>query len=506
MLLRMFEREISRVLWLASVLALGAQTSGAAALWDEARQSDAAIEPIPADLPLPASPPCQAAWLREANMLQPYARSQFSALTRLGDRPRRLQREFGFNAITVLPPDAHNVLTDVPLPIEEHLTEGQFREGVAAYRAAGYRVVLYTSVMACGMCPEFQSGQLAREHPDWLQRDPQGNPVMVYGVPWLCPSTAARDYALDRAARIAREYQADGILLDNNMFFFTKDGWTCHCAACTRAFREYARQRFGVERTRRLFGVAPDELEIPSQEGPAFALWLHWRNRVWAGINESFRARLRRINPQVMLLANTQYGFVNGSLATDLQYEREDAVVSESCGLSSWQMSEKMVLGQALAAGRPLWNYIGTFVNPNGYTGLKPPEVVGPLIAATIAHQARPWIVDGFDEGPTDPRSRKEMSVLLAWHNTHPELFTNAPWARVGVVLFFPRATASIARSFRRIWTVCFMPAFPWPRCATRICRPKSSGRSAWSQLKPPPAWKKTPPGRWPSGCAPGVC
>ena len=40
------------------------------------------------------------------------------------------------------------------------MTGAQFREGVAAYRAAGYRLILYTSVMASGMNPEFQSGRL----------------------------------------------------------------------------------------------------------------------------------------------------------------------------------------------------------------------------------------------------------------------------------------------------------------------------------------------------------
>lgn len=402
----------------------------------------APLEPLPPDLPLPAAPPSREPWLRWANVLQPYGRSQFTALTQVGDRPQRLSREFGFNAITVLPPDAHNVLTDVPLSVQEHLTEAQFREGVAGYRAAGYRLILYTSVMASGMCPEFQSGQLAREHPDWLQRDPKGNPVMVYGVPWLCPSTPAREYVLQRAVRLTREYQPDGILLDNNMFYFTKEGWTCHCAACTRAFREYVRRRLGPDRARRLFGVAPADLEIPSREGSLFALWLNWRNRVWADVNETFRARLRQVNPRIMLFANTQYLFGNASLASDLQFEHEDIVISESRGLSSWQLSEKIVLGQALAAGRPLWNYIGTFVNASDYTGLKPPEVTSPLIATTIAHGALPWIVDGFDDGPTDARARREMSTLLAWHNTHPELFTNTPWARCGVVLSLPSRNA----------------------------------------------------------------
>jgi hypothetical protein len=390
-------------------------------------------EAVPPDLPLPASAPCAAPWVAEANMLQPVGHSQFTMITRLGNRPRHLNTEFGFNAITIQPPDSHNC--DTGLADRDRISEEQFRAAMAAYRAAGYRVLLYTSVEACGQTPEFQSGRVAREHPEWSQRDPKGNPVLVYGQPWLCPTGGARQYALDRAVRISRQYQPDGILLDNSEFYFAKDGWTCHCASCRKAFRDYVEKRFGVERTKRFFGVALEQLEIPSEEGPLYALWLQWRNRVWAQINESFRARLREVNPKIMLVANTQYLFDNACLATDLQYVHEDAVVSESVGLDSWQMSRKMALGSALAEGRPLWNYIGTFTESDTYTGIKPAEVIGPLIAATIAHQARPWIVDGFDDGHTDPLARQAMSKLLAWHDTHPQFYANTPWARVGVVL-----------------------------------------------------------------------
>ena len=391
---------------------------------------EAQLEPIPPDLPLPAAPPCQALWLRGANILQPAGHSQVIDLVNAGDRARRLKTELGFNTIVVVPPERHNAF----YAPKHQMTGAQFRAGMAAYRAAGYRIILYTSVMASGLVPEFQSGQLAREHPDWLQRDARGNPVMVYGQPWLCPSTPAREYALDHALRIAREYQPDGILLDNNEFFHAQAGWTCHCADCAKAFREYVRQRLGDAKTKRLFGVAPEQLEIPTQEGPLFSLWLRWRNRVWAGINESFRERLQQINPDMILLANTQYLFDDAMLGTDLQYEHEDVVISESCNLSSRKMSEKMVLGRALAEGRPLWNYIGTFVNNDDYTGLKPAGVIAPLIAATLAHDARPWIVDGYDEGQTDAQARRDMAALLGWHAAHPGLFANPPWTPVGVV------------------------------------------------------------------------
>lgn len=136
---------------------------------------------LPADLPLAASPPSAEVWLRTAHVLQPYGHSQFVALADPGDRPQRLKRDFEFDAIIVLPPDAHNAMT----PTADHLTEQQFRAGVKAYRKAGYRLILYTSVMGLGLSPEFESGRIAHEHPDWLQRDPKGNTVNVWDVPWL---------------------------------------------------------------------------------------------------------------------------------------------------------------------------------------------------------------------------------------------------------------------------------------------------------------------------------
>jgi hypothetical protein len=385
---------------------------------------------LPPDLPLPAAPPMRDSWLWGANILQPYGHSEYVALVNVGDRPRRLKSELGFNTVVVQPPESHNSINEPKL----HVTDAQFREAVTAYHAAGYHVILYTSVMGDGMNPEFQSGRLTQKHPDWEQRDPKGNPVMVYGAPWLCPSSPAREYTLDHALRVVREFHPDGILLDNNEFFHADAGWTCHCEYCTRAFREYARHRLGPALTQQLFGVPPEKLEIPSTEGPLFSLWLHWRNRVWAGINESFRDQLRKINPHAILFANTQYLWDDGMLGTDLQYKREDILISESCNLSSRKMSEKMLLGGALAEGRPLWNYIGTFVNNEDYTGLKPVGVVGPLIAATLAHGARPWIVDGFDEGQTDAQSRHEMAALLGWHAARPDLFAGEPWTPVGVV------------------------------------------------------------------------
>ncbi len=394
-------------------------------------RADDVASSLPPDLPLVTAPPIPAPWLREAVILQPYGHSAFVALAAPGDRPERLKKDFGFNTIIVQPTDSHNSIAKP----EDKLTEEQFRAGIAAYRKAGYHILLYTSLMADGLSPEFQSGEIGRQHPDWIQRDPKGNPVLVWGVPWLCPSTGARQLALDRCLRLVSEYDPDGLMLDNNQFFSAAAGWTCYCDSCAKGFRQYAKQRFGDEQCREIFGAAPEQLALPTKEGPLFALWMNWRNRVWAEVNESFRARLRAVKPDIMFFANTQYLFDTGMLASDLQLTHEDVVLSESCNLSSRQMSAKLVLGHALAAGRPLWNYVGTFAKADDYTGLQPAETIGPWIAATLAHGARPWIVDGFDEGPTNAAARQEMSRLLSFAAAHPEFYNGKPAALVATLI-----------------------------------------------------------------------
>ena len=214
-------------------------------------------EAVPPDLPLPASAPCAARWLAEANMLQLVSHSQFTMMTRLGNRPRHLKTEFGFNAITIQPPDPHNCDTGL-------LTATAFRRSNSRRDGGGRarRAITCFSILpskACGQTPEFQSGQVARTHPEWSQRDPGGNPVMVYGQPWLCPS-GTRNMA-DRAVRITRQYQPDGILLDNSEF--CEGRLDMPLRSCQKAFRDYVKQRFGVEQAKRFFGAAPDQLEIP---------------------------------------------------------------------------------------------------------------------------------------------------------------------------------------------------------------------------------------------------
>ncbi len=358
-------------------------------------------------------------WAKMAGIVQPWGRTQALAVREADRWAPELSERFGLNTIIMLPPEAHNAITAAP----DHITAEQFAAAVETYRGAGVRLVLYTSVMHCGHAPAWQLGDIGREHPEWSMRDPSGDTVTAYGQPWLCPSTGARRYTLDYTKALVTRYGAAGVMLDNNQFMHTTSGGaTCYCQSCRAAFSDYVLARFGEEGLRTLLGLLPDEVALPTTEDdPLWGLWLAWRKRVWAETLEQFRVELRELDEAIVVLANTQYAYGSWMLAVDRQYPHEDAVLSESRGLAGSSMAAKMLLGRALSAGRPLWNYIGTF-DEDDFTRLRPPQDVAALIAASSACGANPWMVFYGFTGDENRPALEAMAEGLAFWRGHVDL------------------------------------------------------------------------------------
>jgi hypothetical protein len=393
---------------------------------------------VPRELPIAEASPSTDEWLDHAVTLQPWGATEFKALTELPLLPRQLKKEFGFNAIIVLPWEAHNALTDAALPLTDpatRLTEAKFRAGLGSYRREGYKLILYSSVMHCGHAPVWQSGQLGREHPDWLQRDATGQTIGAFGQAWLCPSSPARAYTLDYTLNLVRNYSPDGIMLDNNGFGHTTKGFACYCEHCQRAFKEYVVARCGALWVRRELLADPDQLRIPTEKGPLLALWLCWRSRVWAETDELFRSRLRSLRPRIAFFVNIQYDQNPDPQAGRLQFSHEDLVFSETHESDSWYISQKLVFGQALTQDRrPLWNYLATFRDSNPLR-LRSPAEVSLMVSTSLAHKALPWInYPGLDSVEDQP-SRKEIARQVSWFASHPELFAGKLSSPVGTVV-----------------------------------------------------------------------
>ena len=395
------------------------------------------VVPWPPEPALPALPPV-GAWTWRAHVIQPWGATQAIAVNEAEVWAPRLAREHGFNAVIVLPPAAHNAISGkLGLPGgSRHISEDGFRRAVELYRREGFRLILYSSIMHCGHDPRWQHGELARTRPEWAMRDAAGDTVNRYGNPWLCPSTGALQATLDYTAELVRTYGPDAVMLDNNEFMSTESGrWTCTCDACEKAFRRHLVRTFGEGI---LPGTAIDTAAaaLPADDtDPLWGLWLAFRNRIWAEACEAFRDTLRQIRPEVVLLANTQYLYGTGLLAVDGQYDHLDAVLSESRGLSGLQMLSKMLLGRALARGRPLWNYIGTFEEKD-LTRLRPPDILAGLCAASAAAGANPWVVFYGFTGEENQASLAMLRTCSDFYRDHAELLGAAALqGDVGILL-----------------------------------------------------------------------
>ena len=360
---------------------------------------------------LPSLPPNGLDWTRAARILQPWGRSQWEAIVHAGERAPWLAKTFGFNTMIVLPPAAHNAIS---APAEQ-ITDTEFDRALEIYRASGFRIIIYSSIMHCGHAPIWQTGALTRAHPEWSQRGPKGEPVKIYGQEWLCPSTGAAAFTLDYTAGLVRRYRPDLIMLDNSEFFETPSGVTCYCEGCQAGFRRYLTQRFGDS----VAGRPTASIRIPTEPGFLYDVWLSWRNRVWGEANEVFRRELRKIKPDIAVMSNTQYLRDKPDLATDLIYDHEDALISESVGMTMDGMIDKLMLGRALGRGKPLWNYLGTFQEKDN-TLLVAPDAVAMNISTAYACGVRPWVVYyGFAENEkTNKASLERMARVLAWHET----------------------------------------------------------------------------------------
>ena len=370
----------------------------------------APLFPVPPDIPLPQVPVNGIEWTKDARIVQPWGKTQWDAIVRAAERAPWLAREFGFNTMIILPPDAHNAIS-APA---EHITEEQFERALEIYRANGFRIIMYTSIMHCGHAPVWQDGTLERTHPEWSQRGPKGEPIRIYGRKWLCPSSGAFSYTLEYTLDLVRRHNPDLVMLDNSEFFATPSGVSCYCPGCQVEFRRYLRQRFGES----VAGRPTDSISIPTESGFLYDLWLSWRNRVWGEAHEVFRRELRKIKPDIVLMSNTQYLRQAPDLATDLIYDHEDALISESVGMTMDGMIDKLLLGRALARGKPLWNYLGSF-QLEDYDLLVSPESIAMNVSTAFACGVRPWIVyRGFYEKPLENEaSLDRLARVMTWHN-----------------------------------------------------------------------------------------
>ena len=129
---------------------------------------------------------------------------------------------------------------------------------------------------------------LLREHPEWRQVRPDGEPQTTWG----CWNSPYRRAFIERLVKVAQEAKLDGIFIDMG---FTAPPTGCHSKYCIQAFKD----RFGVDPPRR-----------PRLKDPLYQRWLDfqsWTREEW--LLELTEA-LHRVNPEFAVLANQTRGWI----------------------------------------------------------------------------------------------------------------------------------------------------------------------------------------------------
>lgn len=319
-------------------------------------------------------------WIDAAAIMQPWCGEFSEAMILNRDEwIPKLRDDLGISAIIFIPPRG-DIEPNYPMEV--------YKQTVADYHAGGLKVLMYWSIMHVGHHDAWH--QVAKEHPEWAQRDADGNPITTYGDLWLCPSTGALPYCIDLGVRLMLEMGADGTMLDNNGFGRTaKGGVTCYCESCRRKFADW------------LTKPVPAEAGGPLPGNPLYPYWREWRYKVWADADAAFRLAVRRAKPGAILSANTQY-YGNWTLAAHGQYRDLDLIFSESRNLLGPAMSMKLMYARSLSRGKPVWNYLGTWV-PGDRSRLLPAGSIEDAICTCFAKAASPWLV-GYGYPPQKGR------------------------------------------------------------------------------------------------------
>ncbi|MDR6416911.1 beta-galactosidase trimerization domain-containing protein [Pseudarthrobacter sulfonivorans] len=171
---------------------------------------------------------------------------------------------------------------------------------------------------------------MGKDHPDWVQRGVDGKANVfvgggrVFWVPkrtesaWLCPTTAYRDYFINRVKRLAQT-ALDGLWGDVPLLSDIVGVWPCTNATCAAKF------------------LAETGLAQPTSvdwNNPVFRRWVAWRHGVIHEFEQAVLSGARTVRPDFLLIVET--GTMDHSNATSQGHDgasRDDGDV-----LRAWEV------------------------------------------------------------------------------------------------------------------------------------------------------------------------
>ena len=276
--------------------------------------------------------------------------------------------------------------------IHPHLPSGldMVEEQIAAFHKRGIRVIGYYHT--------FNSEPVARDHPDWIERDADGRPRNT-SICMLGP--LAEQWMLPHIQEIVTLYDVDAMFFDG-----TYARTWCYCPACQERFAAFS-----------------DGLPIPQDAtDPNWRQYVAWTLQAFVELRQSICDAIHQHRPEVVVSFNWAYT------------QRQPEVVPDSIGalmadiLPDDQAFNGSYLSRYWATlERPFDIMNSAFLQWWGDWGCKPAVAMQQEVATAIANGGLTWIgyqmTHTFDVAPA---VMAEMGKTLAFVKERESLLLGA--------------------------------------------------------------------------------
>jgi len=324
-----------------------------------------------------------------------------------------------------------------------------------AHKAGNYTFVYIAGTECITAHVDAAPHSLAKDHPDWLQRNLTGEPA-IFGEGsafwikkgdedvWISPyATEWRTLYMKRVREIAAT-GVDGIYVDIPYWMTHFDGWENSWAS----FDDYTVAAF-----RKSTGLdARHDLKLGDFADANFRRWIDFRTQTMTDFMAEIATTAKGVNPKIKVIPEIYPGIeqesvrvgadvyqmyaVVDSIAHEYEFGEGDHMATSRTPLDWFKYQVGMQSFRAFAEGKPTWilNY-----SWDGDKKLAPPEPMKNLAMSQVMAGANFWDARGHVmSGSNDMPTRRE---IFAWIKDHEKTLYSPRRVMHPVGIYFSPST-----------------------------------------------------------------
>jgi len=307
----------------------------------------------------------------------------------------------------------------------------------AAHKAGNYAFVYIAGTECITAHAEQTPHTLAKEHPDWLQRDIAGKPAIFGGGTafwirpgdedvWVSPyATEWRKTYMERVRQIA-ETGIDGIYVDIPYWMTHFEGWEDTWAS----FDDYTVAEF-----KRHTGLdAKHDLKLGDFSDPAFRQWVEFRIQTFTDFMAEIGRNAKTVNPEIKIIPEIYPGIeeeavrvgadvyslyaVVDAIAHEYEFGEGDHMASSRTPLDWFRYQVGMHSFRAFAQGKATWilNY-----SWDGDKNVDKREAMMNLAMSQVMAGANFWDAPGHSMAGSNDLATREK--IFSWIKEHEKAF-----------------------------------------------------------------------------------